>query len=866
MICICLRLGAEQVGGDENDLLTYERDVRPIFKAMCFHCHGEDDVRKGGLDLRLVRLMQHGGESGKAIQPGQPLKSLLWERLASDDMPDGEKKLTADEKQIVFDWISQGNRTARPEPANVEDARYTLEELDHWSFKPIQKYSVPTLPKGDTQNAIDAFIGQKLQKAGLTASTVANKRALIRRLSFDLRGLPPTPEEVAEFLGDERDDAWDQLVHHFLSSPHFGERWARHWLDAAGYAESDGGSLNDPTRPYAWRYRDYVIGSFNQNKPIDQFFQEQLAGDEMIQGEIDIYNPEHESLLAATGFLQMAPDATRTSNTLMDRNNAVSETLKVVSSAMLGLTVGCAQCHDHKYDPIGIDDYYSMRSIFDPAFPLEKWRTHDARLIDLTQPGVGIEIDRIEVKAKQLEDDIKARREAVVLGIQEKKLADVPVEFQEILRSAVRDPSKKRTEQQNTLLDDYPMVKPTATIIGLLVEYDAPSYRKFEKEFAEVATIRATKPARKMILATTEQPGVVPVSKVFFRGNPESPTESVQPNELTALRLNGVDSSLFENDGAQSTTGRRLAYARHLTSNSHPLTSRVFVNRIWMHLMGRGIVTSSGDFGISGERPSHPELLDWLADDFMSHRWDLKRLISQMLTSHTYRQSGARRAELERIDPDNSFFGRANLKRLDAESLRDALLVAAGLLNPQLGGASLPVTENPEGKTVIGVRKIKDGLKAGVDSGEGDANRRSIYIQMQRNKPLNMLATFDLPRMTPNCEIRRQTTVATQSLWFMNDSQMIEWSEQMASIACSGSEDAAYWVEGLYQRLFSISPDPLSKEACLEYLEAQAIQFKEDKNQAWQKELSGDSTLARRRALATLCQTLVASNRFLYID
>jgi hypothetical protein len=340
----------------------------------------------------------------------------------------------------------------------------------------------------------------------------------------------------------------------------------------------------------------------------------------------------------------------------------------------------------------------------------------------------------------------------------------------------------------------------------------------------------------------------------------------VQPGELTALRLNGLDAVLPENDKNLPTTGRRLAYARHITRNTHPLTARVFVNRVWMHLLGRGIVATPGDFGLSGERPTHPGLLDWLAGDFVGHGWDLKRLVRQILSSHAYRQSSARREDLHRVDPENMLMGRANLKRLDAESVRDSLLVAAGLLNPQLGGASLPVTENQEGKTVIGVRKIKDGLKAGVDSGRGDANRRSLYIQMQRNKPLNMLATFDLPRMTPNCEIRPQTTVATQSLWFMNDSQMVDWSERMAESIDGDLHDAIPWLENLFVRLFASLPDKSDKKMCLRYLESQTLQFIEDKDPIWQDQLSKDPTLARKRALATLCQTLVASNRFLYID
>lgn len=846
--------------------LTFERNVRPIFKAMCFHCHGEDDIKKGELDVRLVRLLKHGGESGVAILPGAPDKSLLWERIRTDDMPDGEKKLTQEEKNIIYRWIEQGAETARPEPDDVEDARYTFEELNHWSFKSITNPAIPAQNRPTGEHPIDAFIEEKLKQRDLGFSPEADKRTLIRRLSYDLRGLPPTSSEIDTFLEDQSVEAWGKLVDKYLASAHFGERWARYWLDAAGYAESDGGTLNDPVRPYVWHYRDYVVQSFNQNKPINDFFVEQLAGDELIQGDIDIYNPRHEAWLAATGFLLMAPDATRTSNTLLDRNNAVAESLKIVSSAMLGLTVGCAQCHDHKYDPIGIDDYYRFRAFFDPAFPLEKWRTHDARLVDLTQPDVMAEIDRIEAEAKKLENDIQSRREQVALEIQEKKLEDVPENYRELLREAVRNPQKQRSDQQKELLDIYPMVKPTSTIIGLLVEYDAPSYRKFEKEFEQVAAIRATKPARKMILATSEQPGPVPISKVFFRGNPESPEKTVQPDELTALRMNGLQATFAGDNPNLKTTGRRLAFARHITNGEHPLTARVFVNRVWMHLLGKGIVTTPGDFGISGERPSHPELLDWLANDFMEHGWDQKRLIRQILCSRTYRQTSVHRPELDQIDPDNSLFGRANMKRLDAESLRDTLLAVTGLMVTKLGGASLPVTENPEGKTVIGVRKIKDGLKAGVDDRKSGVHRRSIYVQMQRNKPLNMLATFDLPIMTPNCEIRRHTTVATQALWLMNDEQMVDWTQNLATAICRDENDQNGWIRTLFVRLFSTEPSEAELELCRSFIVEQAKHFRKDTDKDWQKRLKEDPGQAQERALAALGQTLLASNRFLYVE
>jgi len=398
------------------------------------------------------------------------------------------------------------------------------------------------------------------------------------------------------------------------------------------------------------------------------------------------------------------------------------------------------------------------------------------------------------------------------------------------------------------------------------VEYDAPSYRKFEKKFAQVAAIRVTKPARKMILATTEQTGQVPVSKIFFRGNPESPEKTVQPGELTALRLNGLEAEFEEDNPNLKSSGRRLAFARHITSGKHPLTARVFVNRVWMHLLGSGIVTTPGDFGISGERPSHPELLDWLAQDFMDHGWDQKRLIRQILCSRTYRQTSVHRPDLNQIDPENSLFGRANISRLDAESLRDTLLAVTGLMITDLGGASLPVTENPEGKTVIGVRKIKDGLKAGVDSGQSGAHRRSIYVQMQRNKPLNMLATFDLPIMTPNCEVRRHTTVATQSLWFMNDDQMVDWSQSLTTEICRDESDLDCRIRILFARLFSNAPTAGELELCRSFFNEQVDHFLKDSDESSRKSQNDHAEKAEHRALAALGQALLASNRFLYVE
>ncbi|MFT5403018.1 MAG: hypothetical protein ACI9DF_001850 [Verrucomicrobiales bacterium] len=831
--------------------LTFEKHVRPILKAACFHCHGEAGEMKGGLDVRLVRLMIAGGESGSTVVPGDVDGSLLWKQIDSDEMPKGEKKLSAEEKALVRSWIAQGAKTERPEPADVKDARFTLEELEHWAFLPPS--NVP-IPSHAGESPIDGFVAARLESEGFGFSDRAAKRTLIRRLSFDMAGLPPTPESVEAFVEDASPNAYARLVDRLLASPQFGVRWGRHWLDTAGFAETDGGtdSSSDPKRPAAWRYRDYVIDAFNSNKPVNAFLREQLAGDELVEGDLDAYNARQRELLTATGFLRMAPDPTQGSDTLVDRNTAVAAAMQVVSTSVIGLTVGCAQCHDHKYDPIGIDDYYRFRAVFDPAFPLKNWQKPSSRLIDMTTAEVRAEAERIEAEAKVLEDDLNVRRDALGGTIQERKLADVPEEDRDATREAVLTESNKRTKKEKELLDLYPMVKPVRGIVGLLVEYDGPAYREFEKEQNVIAAIRAKKPPMRMIMATTEPSGEIPVSAVFFRGDPESVRESVAPAELMVLQRHGPKVDVPSNDAARSTTGRRLAYARHLTSGKHPLTARVFVNRLWQHHLGRGLVATPNDFGLAGERPSHTGLLDWLAKDLVRHDWDQKRLHRMILLSATYQQDSRRRPELDQLDPENRLLGRANLRRLEAEIVRDSLLAVTGHLNTSLGGPSIPVTEDSEGKAVIGVQKIRDGLRAGVDDGNADAYRRSAFVEAQRRLPLNVLATFDLPTMTPNCDLRRPTTVASQALWFLNDESIIQHAEHLAKgLATSHSVDPGARLNELYLRLFAQTPSTTELESLNNFLTEQQTLFAEN---------------AEHLALASLCQIMLASNRFLYVD
>ncbi len=867
---------------NERTVITFEKHVRPVLKAHCFQCHGEDTELAGGLDVRLARLITAGGESGAAVLAGDLEKSLLWNRIAADEMPPKAKKLSAAEKQSIANWIQQGAKTARAEPLRPEEARFTEEELSHWAFQPLRPEIPPaTSCSSDSSDglAIDAFIASKFVQHGLAFSSAADRRTLIRRLTLDLHGLPPTRDEVECFVQETEPDAYERLVDRLLASPQYGVRWGRHWLDVAGYAESDGNIGKDQARPYAWYYRDYVINALNEDRPYDRFLTEQLAGDELIEGTPDRNNPSHAELLAATGLLRMSPDITQTDDSLIDRNQAVADVLNVVSTTVLGLTVGCAQCHDHRYDPITIEDYYRFRAVFDPAFPIHQWKKPNQRLIDMTDDATRERSAEIEARAVAVQEDINGRRRAHCQTIQDREIALAPEAVRELLRTAANEKPSAQTEEQKKLLDQYPKVRSIAWIVGQLVEYDMPAHRAFEAEDKKVAEIRKTKPLNRMIMAIEESRNAVPASRVFFRGSPESPTKEVSPGELTVLVSARPDAAVVQQaDGTSRTTGRRLAYARQLTDGTHPLVARVAVNRIWMHYFGRGIVATPGDFGLSGEAPSHPELLDWLASDFVRHGWSMKRLHRQIVMSRTYQQTAARSANTDSdIDPDNRYLSRMNLRRLQAEAIRDSILVVSGQLNPALGGPSVPVAEDGEGKAVVGTRLLRDGLFAGIEDAGEQAFRRSVYLSSSRALPLNMLQTFDLPAMTPNCQRRDTSTAASQSLWFLNDASLVASSQKMAELLSSLEEvlpqnrspdnSAQLWpkrIQAAFSRAFGVSPTAEELADCVEFLTKQADIFRRDASAAWQTELAKRPEAADVRALASLCQMLLSSNRFLY--
>jgi mono/diheme cytochrome c family protein len=855
-------------------LVTFEGDVRPILKAHCFQCHGEDGTKKGELDLRLTRLMVKGGKSGAAVVPGDVSGSLLCKKVSAGEMPKGKGKLSDKEIATIAAWVAGGARTVRPEPQEVPAVWITESERNFWSFRPIGNPEAPKVGGiSGAGNAIDAFLLEKLAEKGLGFSKEADRATLIRRAYFDLVGLPPPPSEVKRFEEDRSEDAYEKLIDRLLASPQYGERWGRYWLDVAGYAESDGYNETDRPRAFAWKYRDYVIRSYNADKPFDEFIREQLAGDEMVRRPYVDLSQEDQEKLIATGFLRMAPDGTGSANAnpKLAQNEAVAGVIKTVSTSLLGLTVGCAQCHDHRYDPIPQIDYYRLRAVFDPAFDMEHWRTPSQRLISVLPPDKRKLASEIEAKAAAEERKIAEKERAALEKVFERELAKVPEEQREAVRAARNTPMGKRTAEQVALLRVYP----SADVFRQLDLYDPPTYKALQKEREAVAQIRATKPAEDAIDVLTEVPGQVPVSRLYYRGDVEQPGQTVTPGELTVL-ASWRKVEIPEKNDYLPTTGRRLAYARSLTDGTHPLVARVIVNQVWLHHFGAGIVATPGDFGALGEKPTHPELLDYLAREFMSGGWKLKRLHKAIMMSAAYRQASARRPELEAVDPENRLLGRFNLRRLDAEAVRDSILAASGSLNERLFGASTPVGEDRDGKIIVGKQKRNvNGEAVGVDAVNADAFRRSIYIQVRRSQPLAMLEAFDMPVMNPNCDIRRASTVAPQSLLLMNDRFVLDQSEAMARMLMRDEpDDVVGQVREGWELMFGREAGGAEVGAALDFLAGQTRELRERASakvvapaaKGKNAEAAPPVVEPEVRALASWCQALMSSNRFLYVE
>ncbi|SIO65036.1 Planctomycete cytochrome C [Singulisphaera sp. GP187] len=826
--------------------LTFERDVRPILKAYCLDCHGGGEQLKGKLDLRLKRFAVRGGATGPALVPGRPDESELLARVRDGEMPPGDAKVPADRVAVLEKWIAAGAPTAREEPESLpQGIDITPEDRAFWAFQPIRRLDPPQAgPDDRVRTPIDAFVLARLRDRGLGFAPDADRRTLIRRVHADLTGLPPTPEEVDAFVADPAPDAYERLVDRLLASPHYGERWARHWLDAAGYADSEGDGTQDTPRQFAYKYRDYVIRALNADTPFDRFLIEQVAGDELVPKPWANLSPEQTQLLAATGFLRTAPDGTATGGAdALVSNQVVTDTIKIVGSAVLGLTVACAQCHDHRYDPIPQSDYYRFRAVFEPALDPQHWRQPGQRLISLYSDANRARATAVEAEAQAIQKELDAKTARFLAAATVTELSKFPEDVRGKLRAALDAPADKRTDEQKSLLATNPSVNISA---GVLYQYDPKAADELKKDAERIAAKRSEKPPEDFVSVLDEVPGVAPETHLFHRGDYRQPKSPVGPGDLTIAAPDGQRYEIPPDDPTLPTTGRRLAYARHLVNGRHPLVGRVLVNRLWLHHFGRGLVETPGDFGALGTRPTHPELLDWLADDVARGGWGLKRMHRLILTSTAYRQSSRRAPAQDAVDIENALYGRYAVRRLDAEAFRDNVLAVSGRLDRTPFGPSVPVAEDSVGQVLP----------------DKDSPRRSVYLQARRTKPVSLLSAFDAPVMAINCDRRVLSTSAPQALVLMNSEFTLGHAKSMAqrlraeapaNSATDSTDPAANRLPRMIAHAWLVAYQrPVSREELDAAVAFVAVPRGGD-----------DPELA---ALTDLCQQLLCSNEFLYVD
>ncbi len=689
---------------------------------------------------------------------------------------------------------------ADDKPAAAEDAKTPAAKLakarSWWAYQAPQKVAPPVVKDQKwVRTPIDAFVLAQLEAKGLQPNPEADRATLIRRVTLDAWGLVPTPEEVAAFLNDKSVDAYEKVVDRLLSSPHYGERWGRRWLDLTRYADSDGYNT-DGTRPNAWRYRDYVVKAFNDDKPYDQFIREQIAGDELW--------PDRKDTLIATGFLRNLPDEINARDLNLKKQEIANDLTDTVGTVFLGTTVGCAQCHNHKFDPISTREYYQLQAYFvNTSFrddiqslsgkPLEDYKAQLAKWEEATK-------------------DIRAQQEALLKPTIDKLESDRLSGFVPATRDAITKPEAERDAYERWIYHRslWTMTGRTRNAVNQLKEKEPEAYEKYQKLDAELKKFDKQKPRDPGLISTATELGHAdsPVTHVLFKGIYDRPQEQVEPAVPAVL-----SDTQPEIKPTATSSGRRTAIANWIASASNPMTSRVFVNRVWGQYFGHGIVDTVSDFGHMGQKPSHPELLDWLAVNFLEHGWSVKQLQRQILLSSTYRQSSATRPEALEVDATDRLLWSFPRQRLDAEEIRDSLLAASGLLEDKIGG---PAVFPP-------VPAQLDNLNAWkVSDNPHDHFRRSLYVFVRRNTPYPLLDTFDWANPQIVHSRREVTTTAPQALALVNSEVVYQYSQELAGrvIREAGDSEAAR-IDWLYQLLLARTPDQTEKTALLAFLDSQ---------------------------------------------
>ena len=801
----------------------FETKVLPILQNRCLECHSHQaDKSKGGLMLDSRSGWQTGGDSGPAIVPGKPDESLLIQAVRHTELrmpPTG--RLPTEETRILEDWVLSGAYDPRTgtSPQPPSDRPPTTR---HWAFEPPNQAPLPEVrdrqwPAG----AVDSFILSSLEREGLGPAPESDRATWLRRVSFDLTGLPPSPVELSNFLGDHSPEAWAAVVNRLLDSPAYGERWARHWLDLVGYADQIGTS-NNVFAENAWRYRDYVIGSLNADKPWDHFLTEQIAGD-LLPARSETERAEQ---LVATGFLLLGDLSIVEADKAKLRIDTVDQQLDKIGRAMLGLTLGCARCHDHKFDPVSQHDYYALAGIL--------FSTHSVERATWGVWSFPFERELPETPAA------RAEREAL-LAAQLRRMDQ--------WRRELRDLQGKKRDLDARLAQQPPLPAETRTQLDEERKPLELQIRRLDTQLVHAEFFRA-KPPR--ALAVEEEPELRDM-RLTIRGNAHA---------FGPLVPRGFPQILQTKDAATIPTHQsgRVELARWLTHPRHPLTARVAVNRVWQKLFGEGLVRSVDYFGVRGERPTHPELLDWLALRYHELGWSQKRLLRELVLSRTYRQSSLPNAEFESRDPENRQLWRMPRRRLDAEALRDGLLAVAGRLHPTGGGPGLPL-EYPENT---------GGLRRGeVNPPHFNLGKfrpeqeylRTVYLPIIRSGPqvgpAEVRNVFDFTQPGEFAGRRSTTTVPTQALFLMNGPLLKNRAREVAQRVL---REAATEPE----RLLHLWRLVLGREVSDEE-QAGARQLLEQ----LRPELAGGGELAppeiELRTWSELCHALLASNEFLML-
>ena len=798
LTCGCTTLLTSALGAHAAETVSFASQVKPILAKKCFACHGPDDSEGGlSLDTRDGALAEL--DSGlRGIVPNHPAESELVRRIEAMDeserMPPEGKPLSAQEVALIRQWIEEGAKFEK-----------------HWSFQPVKRVDPPKVKDGDWgRNEIDQFVLSRLKSSDLQPAAPAAKAVLARRLYYDLIGLPPTPSELAEFLADQREDAYERLVDKLLASPHYGEQWARHWLDVVRYAETNSYERDAP-KPHVWKYRDYVIRSLNDDKPYDQFVREQLAGDELEEVTVET--------MIATGYYRLGIYQDEPDDALQVKADEMDDIVSTTGQAFLGLTVGCARCHDHKIDPFPQTDYFGMVAFMADLTPYGDRYDISNSLWYTGPPENGRKLKMLEKQRNELRHKKYLIEQA---GIQR-----LPAPLQR----------RTETHEREEVLAEH--------LDGTLTEQERKDYATVRQEIKVVSEQRKALPKFDYVLAVAKTNREPEPTYLHQRGNPHVPGEEVFAHFPEVL--GGEIPTIVPPDENKSSSGRRRVLADWITSSDNPLSSRVIANRVWQHHFGRGIVRTPNNFGQLGIPPTHPELLDYLANYLVENDWRLKTLHRLIVTSSTYRMSSAGNADGLARDPNNDLFWRYDMRRLTAEQVRDSVLVASGQLNRKTFGPSFYPNLSQE----VLQTQSRPGENWGKSS-EQERARRSLYIHAKRSLQVPLLTAFDLPDPDSSCEARFNTTQPAQAFALLHSGFLHEQAGKLAERVrmTVGTEDSRAQIGQAIRFVLGRQPTEVELEEGVALL---------DKLQS--KHQSSDE-----EALRYYCLTALNFSEFLYLD